>query len=90
MDVLNICPGFFYLKNRSGLYYEEDQSSIMVHEMTHITDETEDYGFYYSDYAPFRIPTTRITNDEKLNHADTYAFYAQGKSREVCTGECMR
>jgi len=88
IDVLNICPKFFQMEARSGRYELQDQSSLLIHEMTRVTVNTENYNFYYSDY-PFEIPTSRIPDDRKPSHADTYAYFAQGQCEIVNVWQYM-
>jgi deuterolysin len=55
--------------------HEQDQAGTTVHETTHLTQikGTQDYGVY--GYAAVRA----LSAAQNLNHADTYALYAQGR-----------
>lgn len=56
--------------------HEQDQAGTTVHETTHLTQikGTQDYGVY--GYNAVRA----LSAARNLNHADTYALYAQGRS----------
>ncbi|KAI1841910.1 hypothetical protein JX265_013078 [Neoarthrinium moseri] len=53
--------------------HEQDQAGTTVHETTHLTQikGTQDYGVY--GYSAVRS----LSASQNLNHADTYALYAQ-------------
>lgn len=55
--------------------HADDQPSVTIHEMTHLRQikGTEDYGAY--GYEAVR----RLNAAQNLNHADTYAYFANGK-----------
>ncbi|KAK0380363.1 deuterolysin metalloprotease [Colletotrichum limetticola] len=59
--------------------HNQDQSTTTLHEMTHLLEVkgTLDYGIY--GYTALKT----LTSAQNLNHADTYAVYANGKSIQL-------
>jgi deuterolysin len=61
--------------------HADDQPFVTLHEITHLRQikGTDDYGVY--GYQAVR----RLSAAQNLNHADTYALFANGEgSPEIC------
>lgn len=72
-----VCTSFFSeLSPQSTRWHKTDQANTVLHEMTHLdhVGETVDFGQY--GYNSIR----KLTAAENLNHAATYALFAQGTS----------
>ncbi|KAI0397188.1 neutral protease [Xylariaceae sp. FL0594] len=70
------CPIFFSdLQASNSQCHAQDQQSTVVHETTHLSSVkgTDDYGGYGYDFVQ------SLSAEENLNHADTYALFAQCK-----------
>lgn len=70
------CPLYFTgLSALSRTCHAQDQATTTLHEMTHLTQikGTSDYGVY--GYSAVK----GLTAAQNLNHADTYALFANGK-----------
>lgn len=70
------CPGYFnQMVDRSKTCHGDDKPFVTLHEMTHLRQikGTDDYGVY--GYAAVK----RLTAAQNLNHADTYALFANGE-----------
>ncbi|KAF7540336.1 hypothetical protein G7054_g1462 [Neopestalotiopsis clavispora] len=70
------CDLFFTaLSPVTSTCHAQDQAGTVVHETTHLSQikGTQDYGVY--GYSAVRS----LSASQNLNHADTYALYAQGK-----------
>lgn len=70
------CPLFFSgLSALSSSCHTQDQATSVLHEMTHLTQVkgTSDYGGYGYNFI------RSLSAAQNLNHADTYALFAQGE-----------
>lgn len=70
------CPSYFsQMVERSTVCHHDDKPFVNMHETTHLTQikGTDDYGVY--GYAAVK----RLSAAQNLNHADTYALFANGK-----------
>jgi deuterolysin len=70
------CPGYFsQMVERTKTCHSDDKPFVTLHETTHLTQikGTDDYGVY--GYAAVK----RLTAAQNLNHADTYALFANGE-----------
>ena len=70
------CPLFFSdLSALSSSCHTQDQATSVLHEMTHLTQVkgTSDYGGYGYNFV------RSLSAAQNLNHADTYALFAQGE-----------
>ncbi|KAI0420338.1 neutral protease [Xylaria grammica] len=68
------CPIFFdELTPASSTCHDQDQQSTVLHEVTHLTSVagTDDYGGYGYEFVQ------SLSASQNLNHADTYALFAQ-------------
>ncbi|KAI0401532.1 neutral protease [Xylaria palmicola] len=68
------CPIYFSeLSPASSQCHDQDQQSTVLHETTHLSSVagTEDYGGYGYDFVQ------SLSAQQNLNHADTYALFAQ-------------
>jgi deuterolysin len=75
------CPLYFRaLPALSPQCHAQDQSGTTLHETTHLTQikGTEDYGVY--GYRGIR----QLSSRQALNHADSYALFANGESPGGC------
>lgn len=79
------CPGYFsQMVERTTTCHHDDKPFVTIHESTHLSQikGTDDYGVY--GYAAVQ----RLTAAQNLNHADTYALFANGESlRQVVSGK---
>ncbi|RYP92462.1 hypothetical protein DL770_001408 [Monosporascus sp. CRB-9-2] len=66
------CSGWFGYPATTGNCHEADRPFIVLHETTHLAEVrgTDDYGCYGYDCARGLSP------DQNINHADTYALFA--------------
>jgi deuterolysin len=74
LSIQAYCNLFFTgLSALSRTCHAQDQGSTVVHEMTHLTQVkgTSDYSGYGYNYI------RSLTAAQNLNHADTYALFAQ-------------
>lgn len=70
------CPLFFTdLTSLSRACHAQDQATTVVHEMTHLLQVkgTSEYGGFGYDSV------MKLSAAQNLNHADTYALFAQGE-----------
>jgi deuterolysin len=71
---------FSVMPEKDSRCHADDQPFVTLHEMTHLSQikGTEDYGGY--GYQAVR----RLTAAQNLNHADTYALFANGEDSHHC------
>ncbi|KMU76812.1 neutral protease 2 [Coccidioides immitis RMSCC 3703] len=78
ISFITICPRFFWAyPPTSPECHATDQTSILLHEMTHMrhvySPGTNDFAYGYDN-------VTKLPADQAINNADTFAIYAAASS----------
>jgi deuterolysin len=73
--VVRYCPNYFDTdyKIDNPVCHEADKTLVMMHELAHAMMSVDDVAYEYNNFV-------KLNSTENLNNADTYAFFAKGKT----------
>lgn len=73
--IIRYCPNYFdaSYKTDNPTCHEADKTLVMMHELAHAMMFVNDVAYKYDNFV-------KLNSTDNLNNADTYAFFAKGKS----------